>query len=62
LVASGLPANDITSQGFGNSRLAASNASEAGKVENRRVEIVVSGDAIGALPIWDRTYSVAPHR
>jgi flagellar motor protein MotB len=62
LVASGLPANDVTSQGFGNSRLAASNASEAGKIENRRVEIVVSGDAIGALPIWDRTYSVAPRR
>jgi outer membrane protein OmpA-like peptidoglycan-associated protein len=62
LVASGLPANEITSQGLGNSRLIDSNASEAGKIENRRVEIVVSGDTIGALPFWDRTYSVAPRR
>jgi outer membrane protein OmpA-like peptidoglycan-associated protein len=62
LVASGLPPNEVTSQGLGNSRLLDSNATEAGKIENRRVEIVVSGDSIGSLPIWDRTYSVAPRR
>jgi len=53
LVAAGLPANEVTSQGFGNSRPIGPNPSE-----NRRVEIVISGDPIGTLPFWDRTYSL----
>jgi flagellar motor protein MotB len=53
LVAAGMPANEVTSQGFGSSRPLGPNASE-----NRRVEIVISGDPIGTLPFWDRTYSV----
>jgi flagellar motor protein MotB len=53
MVAAGLPANAVTSEGFGDSRPLGSNLSE-----NRRVEIVVSGDPIGTLPFWDRTYSL----
>jgi flagellar motor protein MotB len=53
LVAAGLPGNSVTSEGFGNSRPLGSNASE-----NRRVEIVISGDPIGTLPFWDKTYSL----
>jgi outer membrane protein OmpA-like peptidoglycan-associated protein len=60
LIAAGLPANQIYSQDFGNSRPLASNATAAGRQENRRVEIVISGAPIGSLPIWDRTYEVAP--
>jgi outer membrane protein OmpA-like peptidoglycan-associated protein len=48
----------ITSRGLGSSHLLTSNASEAGRVMNRRVEIVISGDAIGTLPYWDRTYRI----
>ena len=53
LVSAGLSGNQVTSQGFGNSRPLGSTSSE-----NRRVEIVISGDAIGTLPFWDKTYSL----
>jgi outer membrane protein OmpA-like peptidoglycan-associated protein len=62
LVSAGLSAAAVTSQGFGNSRLETSNGTEDGRVENRRVEIVISGDSIGSMPFWDRTYSLAPPR
>jgi outer membrane protein OmpA-like peptidoglycan-associated protein len=61
LVSGGLPAASVTSQGLGNSRLETSNDSENGRVENRRVEIVISGEPIGSLPFWDRTYTLSPH-
>ena len=47
LVAQGVVANSVSAQGFGNSLPVASNDSSAGRQENRRVELVVSGDAIG---------------
>jgi outer membrane protein OmpA-like peptidoglycan-associated protein len=53
LVGAGLPPNAVTSQGFGDSRPLGSAASE-----NRRVEVVISGDPIGTLPFWDKTYSL----
>ncbi len=59
LVGNGLPADAVAARGFGNTRLLASNASATGRRENRRVEIVISGDPIGALPTWDRTYTLA---
>lgn len=59
LIAAGLPAASISSRGLGNSRLVASNASEAGRAQNRRVEIVINGDPIGAHAIWDRRYTLA---
>ncbi|MCC6589388.1 MAG: OmpA family protein [Bryobacterales bacterium] len=47
LVAQGLRADNITSKGFGKTRPVASNDTNEGRQQNRRVEIVVSGDIIG---------------
>ena len=58
LISSGLRASAITARGLGNSRPTTSNATEAGRIENRRVEIVLSGAAIGETPVWDKAYSV----
>jgi hypothetical protein len=62
LLASGLRPGEVTSQSLGNSRPIVSNATEAGRMENRRVEIVISGDPIGTLPFWDRAYRVTPRQ
>jgi len=48
LVQEGVTANSVTSQGFGNSLPVASNDNSAGRQQNRRVELVVSGEAIGS--------------
>lgn len=56
LVSAGLPGTVVSSVGFGNSRPLASNATVSGRIVNRRVEIVISGDAIGTVPLWERTY------
>jgi flagellar motor protein MotB len=55
LTNNGLSAASVSSSGLGNSRP----LGPAGQEENSRVEIVISGDAIGSLPFWDRTYSLA---
>lgn len=47
LISQGLNANTITAQGFGPSQPVASNATAAGRQQNRRVEMVVAGDVIG---------------
>jgi outer membrane protein OmpA-like peptidoglycan-associated protein len=60
LLGRGLPASNVSAQGLGDSRPLASNSSQAGREQNRRVEIVISGDSIGNLPYWDRTYSLLP--
>jgi outer membrane protein OmpA-like peptidoglycan-associated protein len=48
LVQQGVSANTVTAQGFGNTQPVASNDNSAGRQENRRVELVVSGEAIGS--------------
>jgi outer membrane protein OmpA-like peptidoglycan-associated protein len=48
LVAQGLPANVITATGFGEANPIADNATPAGRKANRRVEIILSGEVIGA--------------
>ena len=48
LAKEGVDANSVSSRGFGNTLPVASNDSAAGRQENRRVELVVSGDAIGS--------------
>jgi outer membrane protein OmpA-like peptidoglycan-associated protein len=48
LVQEGVSTNSVTAQGFGNALPVASNDNSAGRQENRRVELVVSGDAIGS--------------
>jgi len=47
LVQQGLAASSVTAQGFGMSNPVADNATAAGRQQNRRVEIIVSGEVIG---------------
>jgi outer membrane protein OmpA-like peptidoglycan-associated protein len=47
LVSQGVPQTNITSQGFGKNDPVADNSSASGRQMNRRVNMVVSGDAIG---------------
>jgi outer membrane protein OmpA-like peptidoglycan-associated protein len=47
LVQQGVSSNSVTSKGFGNSMPVASNDNAAGRQQNRRVELLVSGEAIG---------------
>ena len=48
LVQQGVSSNSVSSRGFGNSLPVASNDNSAGRQQNRRVELLVSGDAIGS--------------
>jgi outer membrane protein OmpA-like peptidoglycan-associated protein len=48
LVGAGVTANSVSAKGFGNTLPVASNDNSAGRQENRRVELVVSGEAIGS--------------
>jgi outer membrane protein OmpA-like peptidoglycan-associated protein len=48
LVEEGVSTNSVTAQGFGNTSPVASNDNSAGRQENRRVELVVSGESIGS--------------
>ena len=48
LVQQGVETNSVSAIGFGNTLPVASNDNAAGRQENRRVELVVSGDAIGS--------------
>jgi len=61
LIGNGVPAGEIIVRAAGNSRPVASNATPEGRQANRRVEIAISGSAIGNMPYWDRSYSVMPH-
>jgi outer membrane protein OmpA-like peptidoglycan-associated protein len=56
LVSDGLPAGSITVVGYGNTRPLGPNTTAEGREENSRVEIVISGNAIGTVPFWDKTY------
>ena len=47
LVEQGIPSGSISAHGFGKTQPVASNDNAAGRQQNRRVELVVSGDAIG---------------
>jgi flagellar motor protein MotB len=62
LIGAGIAPDIIAARAYGNTRPRTSNANAAGRAENRRVEIVIAGDAIGILPTWDRTYTLRPSR
>jgi outer membrane protein OmpA-like peptidoglycan-associated protein len=48
LTQSGIPEASVTSKGFGKSDPVASNDTSQGRQQNRRVELVISGDVIGS--------------
>jgi outer membrane protein OmpA-like peptidoglycan-associated protein len=50
LVQQGVSTESVTSKGFGNSLPVSTNDNAAGRQQNRRVELLVSGDAIG-IPV-----------
>jgi outer membrane protein OmpA-like peptidoglycan-associated protein len=47
LVQQGVKSNSVSARGFGNTLPVASNDNSAGRQQNRRVELLVSGEAIG---------------
>jgi outer membrane protein OmpA-like peptidoglycan-associated protein len=48
LVQQGIPLSTVTTMGFGKTQPIASNSNAAGRQQNRRVEVVVSGEVIGS--------------
>jgi outer membrane protein OmpA-like peptidoglycan-associated protein len=54
-IAQDLPEGRVTAHGLGNTRLFGPNSTAEGREANRRVEIVISGDPIGDLPLWGFT-------
>jgi outer membrane protein OmpA-like peptidoglycan-associated protein len=60
LVGGGLK-QDVEAYGFGKIRPTTSNATEAGRIANRRVEIVITGAPIGEEPLWDHSYQITSH-
>jgi len=51
LVQNGISMNNVTAIGFGKTRPVVSNDSASGRQQNRRVELVVSGEEIGGNPL-----------
>ena len=49
LTGAGIPPASVTAQGFGKTQPVASNDTSSGRQQNRRVELVVSGEIIGSL-------------
>jgi len=49
LTAQGINLNNVTAQGFGQNDPVATNATAAGRQQNRRVQMVVSGEPIGSV-------------
>jgi outer membrane protein OmpA-like peptidoglycan-associated protein len=47
LLSQGVPAANVTAAGFGQAKPVASNATAEGRQQNRRVEMLISGSAIG---------------
>jgi flagellar motor protein MotB len=62
LVRDGVPVGATFARGMGDARPLVSNATAAGREENHRVEIIISGSPIGDMPYWARSYSVAPQQ
>lgn len=54
----GVAPGSVVATGYGNARQLESNATPAGREQNRRVEIDIAGPSIGNMALWDRTYSL----
>ena len=62
LIAQGLPDGRVTAHGLGEMRLFGPNSTAGGREANPRVDIVISGDPIGDLPLWDHAHAPTPER
>lgn len=62
LIAEGANPGAVVAIGYGDVRPIASNATAAGREQNHRVEIVITGTSIGARALWDRPYSLTSRR
>jgi flagellar motor protein MotB len=58
LVRGGLPTDVVMARGLGTSRPLVAAGSPSAREQNRRVEIIISGEPIGTLATWDRRYSL----
>jgi flagellar motor protein MotB len=58
LASRGLNSSMMSTRNLADSRLLTSNATAEGRMQNRRVEIVVTSPLIGSQPLWDRSYNV----
>ena len=58
LFSRGVHSNFISVRGLGNSYPLGSNRTASGREENQRVEIVISGAAIGNIPYWEQSYTL----
>ncbi len=62
LVARGARPDRVAAMGYGNVRPIASNATAAGREQNRRVEVIIYGNSIGNKALWDHPYSLRSER
>jgi len=62
LVANGVDRTFVRATGFGKDRPIVSNSTPAGREQNRRVEIVISGPSIGGMALWDRGVPLSSNR
>ncbi len=60
LAEQGVPASSITAHGFGKTQPVASNDTPEGRQRNRRVELVVNGDAIGNTAVASAAPTTQP--
>jgi outer membrane protein OmpA-like peptidoglycan-associated protein len=49
LMQQGMPTNSVSTKGFGKTQPVASNDNASGRQQNRRVELVISGEVIGTI-------------
>jgi outer membrane protein OmpA-like peptidoglycan-associated protein len=60
LISQGINLNSVTAQGFGENSPVASNSTAAGRQQNRRVQMVVSGEPIGDVASAQNLPSTGP--
>lgn len=60
LIRGGVSPVRITTRYYGATRPVASDTTAAGREQNRRIEITITGDPIGNQPYWDKSYTLSP--